>query len=233
MMRSATRDCLTPFMKTKLHAVQSVHAIRNRNSLSISEAAFTLLELVVVIAIIGILASLLMPALARAKGKAQNTVCISQLRQLGIAVRLYSDDNNNRLPAAEILPSMPIEPQQPLPRICDALASYIGNATGTNSSAVFKCPGDKEGFFKTEGSSYEWNADLNGKRIDETRTSDLILVWRTNGAPAQSTNLVRRFTPETTPLLLDYVDVHPRPLKSGKNVVYMDDHVAPLDAAAD
>jgi hypothetical protein len=48
-----------------------------------------------------------------------------------------------------------------------------------------------------------------------------------------STNLLRRFTPETTPLLLDYVDVHPRPLKSGKNVVYMDDHVAPLDAAAD
>jgi len=46
-----------------------------------------------------------------------------------------------------------------------------------------------------------------------------------------STNRV--FPPETTPLLLDYEEFHPRPPKSGKNVVYMDAHVAPLDASAD
>jgi len=47
------------------------------------------------------------------------------------------------------------------------------------------------------------------------------------------TNLVLRFPPETTPLLLDYEDFHPRPPRSGKNVVFMDGHVASLDALTD
>jgi catechol 2,3-dioxygenase-like lactoylglutathione lyase family enzyme len=74
-------------------------------------------------------------------------------------------DNNNRLPSAEIFPTQPIDPQKPLPRNCDVLASYVGKALGTNSETVFKCPTDKENLFAAEGSSYEWNADLNGHRI--------------------------------------------------------------------
>lgn len=85
--------------------------------------------------------------------------------------------------------------------------------------------------FALEGSSYEWNAELNGRRIDETETANVFLVGQTNGAPAQSTDMVLRFPPETTPLLLDYEDFHPREPRSGENVVYMDGHVAILDVS--
>jgi prepilin-type N-terminal cleavage/methylation domain-containing protein len=205
--------------------------------------AFTLVELLVVIAVIGVLASLLLPALARTKDQGRNTVCVSNLRELGVATRVYAGDNNNIMPAAELLPTSPINPTNPLPRICDVLGPDLGKSGGTtNSSLVFKCPADAEGRFATEGSSYEWNIDLNGHRMDETTSETLQFAFKwagpVGGGPSgsggpQTTNgtIQLMFPPSTTPLFTDYDDFHPRSLASGKNVEFMDGHVTALEVS--
>lgn len=66
---------------------------RNRSS-----SGFTLVELLVVIAIISILAALLLPGISRAGNRAKETICLNNLRQIGVGIKMYQNDSNGRFP---------------------------------------------------------------------------------------------------------------------------------------
>ena len=117
--------------------------------------AFTLIELLVVIAIIALLASLLLPVLGRAQRSARSAACLSNLHQIGLALDLYVQDNNNHLPFCAQLPSVNTN----LPSIAIVLAPYL------QAKAVFQCPEDRT-LFPKEQTSYEWNLYLNGASYD-------------------------------------------------------------------
>jgi prepilin-type N-terminal cleavage/methylation domain-containing protein len=147
-----------------------------------SRRGFTLIELLVVIAIIGILASMLLPSLAGAKGRAQETVCLNNLRQVGLGLQMYIADNDHRYPDVSVDDRTPgsgvsrgfrdIRPSLG-GRTADARFAFAENrplhryVPNPNS---FRCPLDRGGVtdcitpegpasaWNTAGCSYRYNA---------------------------------------------------------------------------
>ena len=129
-----------------------------------SKLRFTLVELLVTIAIIGILAAILLPALNTSRVRAKKIACVGNLKQIGVALNMYLADNNYIMPYCTMQPSNPPTGEEKFACIVDVLMPYI------KSKKVFLCPGDpNQKYYKQEGTSYEWQSQLgiNGMKADE------------------------------------------------------------------
>lgn len=156
---------------------------------------FTLIEMMVVIAIIGLLLALVMPGLKRAQHRSRVVSCASNLRQIymilgpsihrnGIWPRLW-----NRETRQDSLPALDTE--------------FAPDSTGTQ---LYRCPADQSGVYEKSGCSYFWNVLVNGQSVDR------IFL------------LTEQVSNQYVPLVTDKENFHPI-LDDQVNILYADGHV--------
>lgn len=129
-----------------------------------SKRAFTLTELLVVIAVIAILAALLLPALSKAKGQAQRTTCLNNLKQINLAFQLYAGANGDVLPAAPNTVAYTAFVTNHFAIFYKSLVkSYVGlQGASSTLDKIFACPADTfyfDGVY--EAGSYHGSSNID------------------------------------------------------------------------
>jgi prepilin-type N-terminal cleavage/methylation domain-containing protein/prepilin-type processing-associated H-X9-DG protein len=207
-----------------------------QKKMTVKNNGFTLMEILVVMAIIGILAALLLPGLSRAREKAKQAVCMNNLRQIGIAFSLYCSDYEEYFPAAEdpvnTLPSYWLWMGRGWRRF---LAPYFGRKTSSLDSVLY-CPSDRTAPQNWESTSYAYSMafyhspEQINLMIDKTDTY-------TNPKPSAGQKLSQVSFPEKKILAGEWLSNHtPESIvgwwdwQGGRNYLFCDGHVEHLKA---
>lgn len=159
---------------------------------------FTLIELIVVVAVVTILAAIAFPVTSHVVQAAKASACISNLKSLGSALNLYLGDHN------EILPTLMAGRKsitENVPVIDNTLNAYV------QDQRVFVCPGDIHGIGAATGTSYYWNNAINGQSITNLQ------FFMSKGENAE------------VPVMLDKEGFHPYAANK-VNVLYADGHLS-------
>ncbi len=133
--------------------------------------AFTLMELLVVIAILAVLAALLLPALARAKGKAHTAACMNNQRQLGLAFLLYCDEQEDSFPTGAAAGTVSAQPEDWIwwqvrvspsgqPAMRDSRGSALAPYLGGYRSSYFRCPADRDALAREQAWQQNMHREL-------------------------------------------------------------------------